>query len=518
LNGSDKAVTSGKVRELAGLMIATGLTRFIFRSRYLYDIDSVNFALAMRRFDPAVHQPHPPGYFLYILLGRLVDTALHDANTSLVAISIAFSCGAAAIIWVLTNCWFGRSAARWAGLIFLVSPLAWFHGIVALTYIVEAFFSALVGYLCWQLYSGSPRFALPAAVAAGVAAGFRPSSILVLGPLFLFSLSGVSRRRVAAGIGVFVLTLLAWSVPMLRISGASAYATSLVSLWLTVPATGSVFNSTVMNSVARLLVVASGYVLCFGCAAIFPFVSPQSEQAGQRKRILFTQVWVTPGLLFFALVFLRFVNSGYLLVLMPPVCAWMGLWAHKWYQDSAIPKPFRAWVVAAGAVLNTVAFIYTPVYCSYGDVRAFEKELGNIIAALPGVAAPAETMIVGMDSHFLGYRHAGYYLPGYLTVEFPEVHRTDGARVFSMRDRDTRVTSALATISPSSIQYFVIFPLPLGDSEYSDYMALVRKRFPPGDLHLINRSGHEFAVGPARDLGLLFPSLMAPALAAEDRR
>jgi hypothetical protein len=33
------------------------------------------------------------------------------------------------------------------GLLFLLSPLAWFHGIVALTYGVEAFFSALVGYL-----------------------------------------------------------------------------------------------------------------------------------------------------------------------------------------------------------------------------------------------------------------------------------------------------------------------------------------------------------------------------------
>jgi hypothetical protein len=35
--------------------------RFAFRSRYLYDLDSVNFALAMERFDPRVHQPHLPG-------------------------------------------------------------------------------------------------------------------------------------------------------------------------------------------------------------------------------------------------------------------------------------------------------------------------------------------------------------------------------------------------------------------------------------------------------------------------
>jgi 4-amino-4-deoxy-L-arabinose transferase-like glycosyltransferase len=150
--------------DAAILMAATALTRFAFRSHYLYDIDSVNFALALKRFDPSVHQPHPPGYFLYVYLGRLVNLIFHDANAALVAISIVFSCGAAAMIYVLADNWFGRNAALFAGLIFRFSPLAWFHGTVALTYIVEAFFSALTGYLCWRIYCGAARFILPGAL------------------------------------------------------------------------------------------------------------------------------------------------------------------------------------------------------------------------------------------------------------------------------------------------------------------------------------------------------------------
>jgi len=38
----------------------------------------------MERFDPRVHQPHPPRYFLYICLGRLLNSILHDANLALV--------------------------------------------------------------------------------------------------------------------------------------------------------------------------------------------------------------------------------------------------------------------------------------------------------------------------------------------------------------------------------------------------------------------------------------------------
>src|SRR5688572_32152990 len=38
----------------------------------LEDIDSINFALGLRDFDPARHQPHPPGSPVYIAFGRIV--------------------------------------------------------------------------------------------------------------------------------------------------------------------------------------------------------------------------------------------------------------------------------------------------------------------------------------------------------------------------------------------------------------------------------------------------------------
>jgi len=67
-------VTHGKKLELYLLTGAVAISRFAFRSHDLYDIRFGNFALGMERFDPSVHQPHPPGYFLYVCLGRLVNT------------------------------------------------------------------------------------------------------------------------------------------------------------------------------------------------------------------------------------------------------------------------------------------------------------------------------------------------------------------------------------------------------------------------------------------------------------
>src|SRR5258708_2661069 len=93
------------------LIIAVVVTRFLFRSHYLYDVDSVNYALALDRFDPVVHQPHPPGYYLYVYLGRVARIFVPDANGALVTLSIVASCIAALMIYSLAACWFGRRAA-----------------------------------------------------------------------------------------------------------------------------------------------------------------------------------------------------------------------------------------------------------------------------------------------------------------------------------------------------------------------------------------------------------------------
>src|SRR5580700_4447139 len=98
--------------ELLLLVSAVGVSRFAFRSHDLYDLDSVDFALAIQRFDPRAYQPHPPGYYLYILLGRLLNFVVHDANLSLVLLSIAASCGVIIMIYKTAIDWFGPSEAR----------------------------------------------------------------------------------------------------------------------------------------------------------------------------------------------------------------------------------------------------------------------------------------------------------------------------------------------------------------------------------------------------------------------
>ena len=487
-----------KRAKLVDLVCFTGVmaaSRLALRSHYLYDLDSVNFALALRKSDVAVHQPHPPGYFLYVCLGRLFLRFFPDPNTALVAISILASCGFVVLLYFLTDQWFGRRAARWAGLLLLVSPLAWFHGIVALTYIVEGFLSACLGYLCWQAWSGRAGFVAPSALLFAASVGFRQSSALLLGPLWLLSLRRARRREAAWGLVVLGVSVLAWLIPMLIASGGvERYWTSLHGLWTLVPGRQNALAGFFASTVARIFVILGILLFCFGVSALLVSVDTPSFGRDAHRFLL---AWIAPALLFFSLVFLKSVNSGYLLIVTPPLFAWMGAKVAAWMST-----PVRRAVALAGAGVNTALFLFAPFYCSYRSVRQVEGELASIPPEVRRLADPRDTLVVSFDSHFLGFRHAAYYLPEYLTLEYPAARFPYGRRIFAARDRNTLLLEQPPT---QVFRNFVIFPLP-DEPSFHEYLREFARSFPGGRLESRTSGTRSYLVGRAEDLPVLFPN------------
>src|SRR6185295_7552782 len=75
----------------AALSLLTVLSRLPYRARMLYIWDAVQFALALREYDVVKHQPHPPGYILYVALGRLVHGWTGDPAAAYVVLAVLFS-------------------------------------------------------------------------------------------------------------------------------------------------------------------------------------------------------------------------------------------------------------------------------------------------------------------------------------------------------------------------------------------------------------------------------------------
>jgi hypothetical protein len=287
---------------------------------------------------------------------------------------------------------------------------------------------------------------------------------------------------------------------MLYLSGGPRrYFQSMLALWSVAGGRNTVLTSPVAYCTARVMLIFLIGCICFGTGLAFAAEKPGRTSA-DRDRALFTWIWIAPGLLFFTLVFLLFVNSGYLLVLTPPLFAYLGRNAYAWFARRSAMQYWRAAILCAVAGSNTAIFVFAPFYCSYRSVRQFEAELVSFNAAVRRTASPATTLLVGFDSHFLGYRHAAYYLPEYQTVQFPEI-ALDGKRgAFSAQDRQTKF---IQTLPVGRFDQFVLLPLPPDDEDRA-YMALVRGRFPPAVLADAHAGEWSFAFGAIADLKVLF--------------
>ena len=139
----------------AGLALVTLASRWPHRARMLYNWDAVQFALALREFDIAKHQPHPPGYVLYVGLGRLMNATLGDPTQAYVTLAMVFSAATTFIVYWLARALYDRVTATAAAALLAVSPLFWFYGSVGLTYAGEAFGASLMALLAYRTLAGS---------------------------------------------------------------------------------------------------------------------------------------------------------------------------------------------------------------------------------------------------------------------------------------------------------------------------------------------------------------------------
>src|SRR6185312_7595050 len=116
------------------LSVLTILSRLPYRARMLYNWDAVQFALALGEYDVVKHQPHPPGYILYVVLGRVVNAWLGDPTAAYVLLAVVFSGLTTFVVYALARFVYDRATALAAATLLAVSPLFWFYGSVGLTY------------------------------------------------------------------------------------------------------------------------------------------------------------------------------------------------------------------------------------------------------------------------------------------------------------------------------------------------------------------------------------------------
>ena len=397
------------------------LSRWPFRTSYLYNWDAANFALGTQLFNVGLQQPYPPGFPYFVGLGALLNLLFGDANAALVTVSVLLEVVAVVALYRFASLVFSEGAGLAAGLLLAASVSFWSYGEVALAYPALAAFGALTAYFAYQTaFLERPRL-FACALTYAVGTGFHPNLALFLLPLLVIACWRQPPRRVVTALAIAFGGVLAWLIPTALLSGGFGSYWAALNAYLSgadsvsyAPAAlgigGLILN--VQDSAAYLfyalyaeaLVVVTGLLLLIW-----------KRPAGRDMWFyLFLAAWGAPVGLFY--IFVHIGDPGNAFSLLPPVLLLgVGGW-NRWFQQRS--EQTLSLVVSGFALVlmaNAFLFFLFEQPLTLSGLRTSDRTTGATLSYL-NTYEPPEVLVLSYDSHtrFL------YYLPGY-----PHLARVD---------------------------------------------------------------------------------------------
>ena len=231
----------------SGLAAIFLVAHLLFLPSTLEDIDSINFALGLHDFDPAKHQPHPPGYPVFMALGKLARAIVPSDARALAMLGAIF--GALAVFPLMAlfehlDALDGRgrrasptTLAAPATIVAVASPLYWFNALrplsdipgLSVTLAAQAVLASafvrqrLNPSRAPEALAASGQMIVLGAFLSAIAIGMRSQAIWLTLPLLLVVLlqrvgSGVKGALLGSAM-TFSIGVLAWGVPLVIASG-----------------------------------------------------------------------------------------------------------------------------------------------------------------------------------------------------------------------------------------------------------------------------------------------------------
>jgi hypothetical protein len=358
---------------ILGLLVI--ITRVPFMSKALYEWDSVNYAMAFEKYNILQQQPHPPGYILYVALGKAVNYIFNDPNTSMIVLSITFSIFTVVLVYFMVRDIFSKNVAITAAILMIFNPLIWFYGEIASIYIFEAFFGVLIAYSSYKLLKGNEKFIYISAFVLGLAGGFRIDIVEFMFPLWIFCVwyARPSYTKIIKGLFVFIMSISSWLVPTILLTGGyKEYFALLKTTSEAATQTSIVFGASIsqqiLNSGAFIIWSALGLtflgILITALFLVYHRKGLKSKFMVYLKNPLtiFFLLWIGPASLFYLIIYL--VKPGYLLNYLPAVIIILSYIINRLSHDLSFKFPKISYkqaiisLLVIYAVLSSICFLY----------------------------------------------------------------------------------------------------------------------------------------------------------------
>jgi 4-amino-4-deoxy-L-arabinose transferase-like glycosyltransferase len=191
---------------------------FFTHTPALDEIDAIQFAMGVRSFDLWHHQPHPPGYPLFIFLGWLGAKLFNAGKESSLYCASALGGGLFVAAWFsIIRRQFSERLAWWVATCLLITPVVWMTATKVLTDMLAAglMSAELLAAICF-LQQKKRGLIVWAALLGAAATGARPQLfpvvVMILGiPLKKASMNA---KTWSFAYGILVAGCLTWLLPM----------------------------------------------------------------------------------------------------------------------------------------------------------------------------------------------------------------------------------------------------------------------------------------------------------------
>lgn len=388
-------------KELLIIIVAAFCLRLLFLSPWLEDWDSVQFALALHNFSIVLHQPHPPGYPVYIFLARFLN--LFTLNDTLTLTLLSALLGSIAILplFILLLKMTNQRMALLGSLLLAVTPIEWALSEVALSNIPGLFFTTLTAYF---LYQGrlSRKSILIGAFLGGITLGVRFAEWSIICSLLLLTLlCRKSKPDFVKSVLVFFVGILIWFIPLIIDTGWSQVVNSYTNQTSYIISHDSVISLNLLNRLPKIyelfIIGYSPYFIPL-ILLIMVYLFKSRTRLFQFDN-LFVIVWLLSYLIPLILIY-NLEVPRHLLPLLPPLILLLTLSMERIKKYQAISTLFICIIMV---LMFTVSINQA-------------KQIRNLIP--PTVAPvlyvkenfqPEKTLII---SDFT-YRQFQYYAPGF---------------------------------------------------------------------------------------------------------
>lgn len=301
------------------LFVVTIVLRIPFMSEAFYYIDKVYYVHSLKYFMPTGGLPCSSGYILWIHLAKLFLPFVGDPYQTFVTLSVISSGAATCLLYRLGHIMFSKRAALYGALLFMTSPLIWFHGCIGFSYMFVAMFSLLLVILVYQsIQTKEVLYAYLASLVYGLLGGFRPQDMPILFFVWLLAIWRLPLKHLVGCLALSCLAVLYWLYPLAQFSGGlSAFIESYFQ------GNGGILSSDPIEIVNRIggncekffkfLIRGLGLSFPLFIWAGYRFKKDVIMMKDPRVRVL--GAWLFPSLIFFLGLYLG--NPGHMFASFP---------------------------------------------------------------------------------------------------------------------------------------------------------------------------------------------------------